>query len=185
MKTIRPTSFAAVLAALLAFNVPVTMAQDPTPSATPAASAAVPPSPAGSPADKESFRQRMNERLKTALKASDEEWSIIQPLLEKVQTKQREAMGGRFGALFGDRRGGGNRPGRPDGANRPTPAEVEALKAALEADDTSPAEIKAKLEAVRAVRKKAADELTQAQEELRKVLTQRQEASLVMVGILE
>lgn len=133
----------------------------------------------------EQFRQRINEAIKTSLKASDEEWSIIQPLLEKVQVKQREAMTGRFN-FPGPRRRGvvgeGDRGGRPE---RPASPEADALKAALESDATSAADIKAKLEAVRAARKKAAAELEQAREDLRKVLTQRQEAALVMVGILE
>src|SRR5215210_396301 len=33
----------------------------------------------------EEFRQRMNDRLKSSLKMSDEEWTAIQPLIEKVQ----------------------------------------------------------------------------------------------------
>src|SRR4051812_39478759 len=62
----------------------------------------------------EEFRQRMNDRLKASLKASDEEWAVIQPLVEKVSTKQREASGSRFGGRGGrgGREGGGesNRP---------------------------------------------------------------------------
>lgn len=139
--------------------------------------------PPGAPGDRESFRQRMNERLKTTLKVTDEEWSIIQPLLEKVQTKQRETMLSRFAALGGDRRGRNN-----DRANRPehqAAPEIDTLRAALENESTSPAEIKAKLEALRAAHKKSAAELEQAREELRKVLTLRQEAALVMIGVLE
>lgn len=129
----------------------------------------------------EQFRQRMNEFLKTALKVSDEEWAIIQPLLEKVQIKQREASGPRMG-FFGGRRGGTDRP-RPPGA--PATPDADALKAALENEATAPADIKIKLEALREARKKAASELAQAREDLRKVLTQRQEATLVLAGILE
>jgi len=134
----------------------------------------------------EQFRQRMNEFLKTALKVSDEEWAVILPLLEKVQNKQRESITGRFG-MFGGRRGG---PGGPEGAGRlpgrsAQPPEAEALKAALDNEAAAPADIKAKLEALRESRKKSAAELDQAREELRKVLTQRQEATLVLSGILD
>ena len=59
----------------------------------------------------EEFRQRMNERLKASLKVTDDEWAAIQPLIEKVQAKQRDAMGGRFGG-FGRGPGG---PGGPGG----------------------------------------------------------------------
>ena len=129
----------------------------------------------------EQFRQRMNEFLKTSLKVSDEEWAVIAPLLEKVQSKQREASGPRMG-FFGGRRGGADHP-RPPGA--PASPDADALKAALDNEATSPADIKTKLEALREARKKAAAELAQAREDLRKVLTQRQEATLVLAGILE
>lgn len=136
----------------------------------------------------EEFRQRMNERLKTSLKVNDEEWSVIQPLIEKVQTKQRESMGSRFGGFGGGRRGG---PGGQGGAqpvsdqNRPGASESQALRTALENENTSADEIKSKLAAVRDQRKKSEAELAQAREDLRKVLTVRQEAALVSMGILE
>jgi len=156
---------------------------------------AAPAAPAAPNADRMAeFRARMNEQLKTALKATDEEWAVIAPLLEKVQTKQRETMSRRFNAFAGPRGpGGGDRPGRGGdrsgrGGDRaqPTPSpESAALKAALDAEGSSDADIKAKLEAVRAAHKKAAAELEQARTELREVLTLRQEATLVMMGILE
>ena len=144
------------------------------------------------------FRQRMTERLKTALKASDEEMGVIAPLIEKVFTKQREAMGGR-GFGFGGRRSGGGpsatgTPGAPGapGANGapqgPRPGDspaADALQKALDAEGTSTAEIKAKLDAVREARKKALAELEQARADLSKVLTQRQEATLVLMGVLQ
>ena len=164
----------------------VVMAQDAPP----------PPVPGGGN-DREAFRQRMNERLKTALKVSDDEWSVIQPLLEKVQQKQRQVMSSRMAGMFGGER----RPNRPQdsnnannnpnaanpNANRPRPsvAEIEALKTAVENESASADEIKTKLEAVRALRKKAEAELEASSEELRKVLTLRQEAVLVMMGILQ
>jgi Spy/CpxP family protein refolding chaperone len=138
----------------------------------------------------EEFRQRMNERLKTSLKATDEEWSVLQPLIEKVQAKQRDAIGGRFGG-FGGRGpggpggGGGGDRGGDRGANRGGSAESQALRDAIEKDGTAPDEIKAKLAAVREQRKKGQAELEAAREELRKVLTVRQEAVLVTFGILE
>lgn len=147
----------------------------------------------------------MNERLKTSLKASDDEWSVIQPLLEKVQDKQREAMAGRFGGPGGPggygggggRRNGGGGPNgggggdanaRPAGDQRRGPqgsAESQALRSALETDGTSTTDIKAKLEALRASRKTAATELASAREDLKKVLNLRQEAIFVLAGILE
>lgn len=140
---------------------------------------------------KEQFRQRMNEHLKAALKVSDEEWSVIQPLLEKVQIKMRESMQNRFGMMGGRRRvqvpnasgdNNANLHARPAAPKFP---EMEALQKALENESTSPEELKAKLQALREERKKSTAELEQAQEDLRKVLTQRQEATLVMMGLLQ
>lgn len=127
----------------------------------------------------EEFRQRMNERLKSSLKVTDEEWNAIQPLIGKVQDKQRDALSGRFG-------GGGRGPGGGGGGEtRPGAAESKALRDALESESTSPDDLKAKLTAVREQRKKAEGELNAAREELRKVLTVRQEAALVAAGMLE
>jgi len=138
--------------------------------------------------NRDQFRARINEQLKASLKCSDEEWSVIQPLLEKVEAKQREAMTSRaFGG--GDRTRGGGRGGQSAQSNRPQPpaasGEVTALRTALDSGNSSPEEIKAKLAALRSARKKAADELQQAREDLREVLTPRQEAVFVMTGILD
>lgn len=144
----------------------------------------------------EEFRQRMNERLKTSLQVTDEEWSVLQPLIEKVNEKQREAGGSRFGGFGGGgpggtRRGpeggtpatsGGDQGSRPE---RPGAAESQALRTALENESTSPEELKAKLTALREVRKKGTAELAAAREELRKVVSVRQEAVLVSMGTLE
>jgi outer membrane murein-binding lipoprotein Lpp len=137
----------------------------------------------------EEFRKKMAERLKESLKVSDEEWAVIQPLIEKVTTKQREAMGGRG---FGGASRGGDRGGNPPATGgsstdpaRAGSAERDALRSAVEDENTSAAELKAKLTAVREQRKKATAELAEAREELRKVLTVRQEAALVSYGILE
>src|SRR5438094_5525811 len=85
--------------------------------------------------DPAQFQQRMNARLKESLKATDEEWAVIQPLLEKVQTKQREARGGMGG--FGGRGGQGGpggqgaqggQQGGNRGGNRPSTPEADALR---------------------------------------------------------
>ncbi|MEI6351443.1 MAG: hypothetical protein WCP06_10095 [Verrucomicrobiota bacterium] len=188
MQTTKLTAITAAIAATLLFNTSRGWTQDappPQPSAAPAAE--VKSGPGAPSGDRmKQFRQRMAERLKTALKASDEEWSVIQPLLEKMYAKQREVGGARFG--FGGRRGGGG-PGGEERGNRPsmfggTP-QADALEIALKSESTSPAEIKAKLDALREARKKATAQLDQAREDLRKVLTQRQEATLVLIGILQ
>ena len=157
----------------------------------------------------EEFRQRMADRLKSSLKVTDEEWTVLQPLIEKVQTKQRDTMMSRLGGFGGGRRGGdggnagsggsggsggtagggggdrdrGNRGDR--GGDRAGSAESQALRAALESESTSNDELKAKLAALREAQKKSAAELAAARDELRKLVTVRQEAVLVTMGILE
>jgi hypothetical protein len=92
---------------------------------------------------------------------------------------------------MGSRFGGGRRPGdNNSGGNSSTPprpgeAESTALRTALENEGASPDEIKGKLAAVRNQRQRATGELAQAREELKKVVTVRQEATLVSMGILE
>ena len=141
----------------------------------------------------EEFRARMSERIKTSLKVTDDEWTVLQPLIEKVTTKQRDAMSGRFGG-FGGRGGGGDRGGNggggapggnTGGGDRPGAAESQALRDALEKDSTSPEDLKAKLNAIRESRKKAAAELVAARADLQKVVSVRQEAVLFSLGILE
>jgi hypothetical protein len=138
--------------------------------------------PRGGRSGFEEFRQRMNERLKSSLKVSDEEWNAILPLIEKVQSKQREVMSTRFGT--GRPRGDSGAP-TTDWASRPGAAEAMALRTAVENENTPNEELKAKLDALREFRKKASAELEILREDLRKVLTVRQEAALVSAGILE
>jgi hypothetical protein len=103
----------------------------------------------------------------------------------------RQSRGG-FGGFRGRGGRGGRRPGddrRPEGTPERQQPEVEkkteALRNLLE-DKTSGAQtIKAALDALRAARQKVAQELAVARKELRQVVTMRQEARLVLTGILD
>ena len=68
-------------------------------------------------------------------------------------------------------------------AREPSP-EMEALRKAI-AEDAPAAEIKEKLAAVRAAREKKEAEVQKAQDELRKLLSARQEAVAVTLGLLK
>ncbi len=132
------------------------------------------------------FMQRMNDRLKASLKVTDEEWTVLKPLVEKVQTAQREAGAGRgFGGGRGPGGPGGGTDANAPADTRPGAAESAALRTAIDTDGTSADDIKAKLAAVRAMRKKGAADLAVAREDLKKVVTVRQEAVLVSMGMLE
>ncbi len=124
----------------------------------------------------------MMDRLKEQLAAKDDEWKVIQPLLEKVMTAQRDSRGGFFGG--GGRRGGGNAAAATT-PETPVAKAAADLRTTLENKDAKAEDILAKLKALREARAKAREELTKAQEELKKVLTQFQEATLVVNMILE
>lgn len=156
--------------------------------------------------DPEQMRQMIMNRMKERLGASDEEWNIIAPRLEKVWELQRESRmigfgGGFFGGPMGGPgglgapRGEQDRSGQPRddrgprrgmaGFGQPESPEAAALQQVLDADTPSPAEIKEKLAAFRDARKKKEEELKKSQEELKQVLTIRQEALLVLMGTLD
>lgn len=134
--------------------------------------------------DPEQFRRRIAERMKEALGASDDEFAVIQPKIEKVMDLQRQSGGG-MGMLFGGGRGPGGRGGRgPGGDESPISAARRELQKSVEAN-AGPDELKAKMASLRAARAKGREELTKAQQELRELLTMKQEAALVMMGMLE
>jgi len=138
--------------------------------------------------DRSRFQQMMLERIKDTLEVEDDAWTVVGPRLEAVMTLSRQA-GGQSGmrGLFGRRR----RPGGEQPAEQPdveTPATEKAqreLETVLENKEATPEEIKAKLTALRDAREKAKDEFARAKENLREVLTQRQEAQLVLFGLLD
>ncbi|KPK65569.1 MAG: hypothetical protein AMK73_02595 [Planctomycetes bacterium SM23_32] len=137
--------------------------------------------------DPEQMRQRMMERMKETLGADDEEWAIIAPRLEKVQTLARQAGGGGVGFLFGGRRGGGRRGPAPEQQGEQSAVEkaADSLRAVLNDETATAAQVKESLSAYREAREKARQELAKAQENLREVLSVKQEAQLVLMGLLE
>jgi len=142
--------------------------------------------------DPSQFRQRMMDTLKDKLGATDDEFAAIQPKLEKVMDLQREVNGSGMRSLFGGgrrSRGGGDGGATPAAStSTATPSAVQAastdLQTTLDNKDAKPEDIKAKLDAFRDAKTKAKDDLTAAQKDLESVLTQRQEAMLVMMGLL-
>ncbi len=202
MKRTFPTLLTLAAAGVLACQTLPVHAQDDAPPPPPAEEGGGRPGGPGGPggpegdARRQEWRQRMADRIKTQMKATDDEWSVIQPLLEKVETKMRESMGRRFGGMAGGGRGGprrgpggdNNGGGNTDAANnRPQPAgaaETQALRTTLDGD-ASTNDIKAKLQAVRDQRKKSDAELASTREDLKKVLNLRQEAVLVLMGVLD
>jgi hypothetical protein len=153
----------------------------------------------GNRPDPEQFRQQMAERMREQFGVTDDaEWKIIEGKIQKV-TEARRAVGGGGFAMggFGGRRGGpggdGNRPERGGGGGGegrrggfggdPSP-EREDLQKAIDSK-ASADEIKTKLAKVREARKANEAKLEAAQEDLKKVLSVRQEAVAVMMGLVK
>ena len=132
--------------------------------------------------DPAQFQQQMMDRFKERLEmTNDDEWVAVKGLIQKVMDTRRATMSGMG---FGGRRnggGGGGNGGRPN--ITPSP-EAEDLQKALDAK-ASPDELKSKMAKLRDSRKSKEVALTKAQEDLRKVLTVRQEATAVSMGLLQ
>jgi len=130
--------------------------------------------------DPAQMRERFMNSIKEQLKADDDEWKVLSPKIEKLMTAQRDARAG--GGGFRGRGGGGG------GDNQPTTPVAKAsadLRTALDNKDTPAEDIAKKLAALREARDKARADLAAVQKELKEVLTQRQEAVLVTMGMLE
>jgi hypothetical protein len=124
------------------------------------------------------------ERIQQDLEAKDDEWKVIEPLLSEVVKGQFSQFMSTMGGMFGR---GGAPGGAPGGAMGFGPAaqEIQALRTALDNPSTSSEDLKAKMKAVRDARKKAEEALQKARENLRKVLTLRQEAKILLAGMLD
>jgi len=133
--------------------------------------------------DPAQFQQRMMDNVKERLGfTNDTEWSAVQPLVQKVMDARRDATAfGRGG--FGGRGGRGGGGGGGGGFNAPTDPDREALQQAL--DSNAPAaQVKAALDKYRASQKTKQAKLESAQADLKKVLSSKQEAEAVLMGLV-
>ena len=154
--------------------------------------------------DPAQMRQNRLDRIREQIDVKDDsEWKVLETSIGKVMDAQQEAMQGRFGGMGGGRGGNRQRGGAAGGATAtaadpaaagqggnqarrgPQPsAEMEDLQKAIEAK--APAdEIKAKLQKVRDASKAKEAKLETTREDLKKLVTARQEAILVVNGILQ
>jgi hypothetical protein len=124
------------------------------------------------------MQQRMLDQIRDQLAVTNDiEWNAIEPLIAKVQQGQMESMMGGIRLLVGNRGGGFPGFGEPD-------KDGDALQSFIDANPP-PKQIREKLAAYREARKRKADELARNQAELRHVLNVRQEATLVLMGLLD
>ena len=146
----------------------------------------------------EDMRARMVENLRTLLDVKNEdEWKLLYSRLEKVREARDEvrAVSGDFRLLFnigrtGDQGGGGGAPGSGRGGpggfggnSTPNP-DSEALSKAI-TNKAPTEELKQRMARLRDARKAAEAKYEKLSEELRQLLTVRQEAALVAIGSLK
>lgn len=142
------------------------------------------------------MRARMSERMRELLDVKNEdEWKLISARIEKVSEAQREvrSLNGDMRLLFsrsGDQGGGDSGrsrgPGGPGGSpfgGTPNP-DAEAFSKAI-TNKAPTDELKQRMARVREARKAAEGKYDRAADDLRQVLTVRQEATLVGIGLLK
>jgi hypothetical protein len=162
--------------------------------------------------DPAQFRQMQLDNAKDALEVTDDaEWNVLSASIGKVLDAQTEVRssaingfrggrnrgqngggGGGFGGggnggatnAGGGGQAGGQTGGRRGGFGGPPAPEIEALQNAID-NKASADEIKSRLAKVREVQKANEAKLEAAQADLLKLLTPRQEASAVLLGILK
>jgi hypothetical protein len=141
--------------------------------------------------DPAQMQQRIMDRYKEVLEVTDDtEWKAMQPLVQKVMDLRRESFSGRGRGMMGrGSRGGGNAQPADQGQQRrggvsgPSNPEADALQKAIDLKAPK-AELTVALEKYMAARKTKQAALEQAQADLRKVLTRRQEAIAALNGLL-
>jgi hypothetical protein len=138
--------------------------------------------------DPAEMQKRMMENIRDQMSVTnDDEWSVIQARIQKVVDTRRDVGGPNFGRLFRRRNndGGDNGPGagrRGGFFGTPSP-ELDSLQNAI--DNNAPTEqVKAALEKYRAAHKAKEAALEKAQDDLKNVLTVKQEAVAVSLGLL-
>lgn len=139
--------------------------------------------------DPAQFQQRMMEGIKNQMGVTnDTEWNVIKARVQKVLDARRDVGRQGFGRMmmFRGRRGGqnnGNRPRRRGGFfGQPNPA-LQSLENAI--DNNAPtAQIKSAMERYRADRKEKEAALEKAQQDLKSVLTVKQEAVALTMGLV-
>ena len=172
--------------------------------------------------------KRADESMKQALRATERQWKVIKPRLDKVEYLSKQARVSITPHSYRRSRSSGGNPNNAgaggsagSGANinektetskpnnrqpvtkieegwkwsRPWESKAlgeltegericEELLELLEDKNSRPEEIEQKMEALRKIRQEAKKQLAKAQQELREVLTFRQEATLVLMLFL-
>ena len=116
------------------------------------------------------MRERAIERYRDRLDISDKEWTIIQPRLRKV-----------YKFVHPVRLGGG----QDEQSKNAVQQKSSELRQLLQDQGASTPEIKAGITALRQAKEQSRQQLIMARQELRTVLSVRQEAQLILSGLLD
>jgi hypothetical protein len=139
--------------------------------------------------------QKFEDKVRELMEASDSEWAVLQPKIEKVVTLQRQVKESRNTSILTSSSVTAAKPGKSK-TPEPQTQHDAALSAELQdriralrdtwTDKTaSPQEVKVRLDRVRETKLQIMDDLFEAQSELRDLVTVRQEVVLVMLGVLD
>jgi hypothetical protein len=128
------------------------------------------------------------QQIQQQLGATDDEFAALSPKILAVINAQTAAGVNAFGGRGGRRGGGGGGGGggaAPAGPQTPVALARAELQAAIDDQNSTADLIKGKLDAFRAAVTKAKQDLASAQADLKSVLTQRQEAIMVLANYLD
>ena len=141
--------------------------------------------------DPAQFQQRMMDRVRDQLEfTNDTDWNAVQPLVQKVMDAQRDVRANQMGGMRMMMR----RPGQQQDDNnsrrqrfsafmgQPSP-EFTALEDAVN-NNAPESQIKDLLARYTASQKAKQDKLKEAQDNLRGVLSVKQEAEATLIGLL-
>ena len=149
--------------------------------------------------------------MQQALRANDKQWKVIEPKLKKVKHYREQAFigtkppfqsnfssfgtgpggaggfGGGFSGGFQFQGSVGGPGGRQDFDGPISDGEIlcEEIQRLLYDPQATPEQISQKLDALRIAREKARKQWVRAQQQLREVLDFRQQARLVLMGLLD
>jgi hypothetical protein len=198
------TGIAGVLTTLMFVNLAAAQPQPPQQSQQAQQAPAAPArgNQAGGPAaqgggfgnfDVASIQQMMDDNNRQTLGATPDEWKVLGPRFNKVQTLSRSLNGGVTG-MFGMGRGGMGMPGGPGGMGdaitrilgEPTAFDKarDALYTVID-KKPDPAELQNAIKAFRSAKEKIRTEVAAAQADLKKICTPQQEATLMAMGLLD
>jgi len=128
--------------------------------------------------DRSQIMDRIMDRYRENLGFSVAEWKVVRPKVQAVMDNRISGASGMM-SMFG----GGSRRGR-GGSSSDEKTPTSELRDLLEKENPAKGDIKAKLAAYRADRKAREAKLKKAQEDLRQLLTIKQEAQAVLAGLL-